>query len=184
MQIWGEPSHLCINGWSSWGSRAASSERSAPEAAARISRSTSLVHSCATWRRAVISVLTGRWEGCCTGERSRFESFGKLAGLHVAVGTNGRVRAHLDTYSPFAGAAHDPGCRYSPQRVVAHVATRLSTDLFRFLFWSPARLLTVAAFPAPARARRFSVWTRNNAVRPRGAGPGSPPAPDPLQCDR
>ena len=79
MQIWGEPSHLCINGWSSWGSRAASSERSAPEAAARISRSTSLVHSCATWRRAVISVLTGRWEGCCTGERSRFESFGKLA---------------------------------------------------------------------------------------------------------
>src|SRR5713226_4959025 len=168
MQIWGEPSHLCINGWSSWGSRAASSERSAPEAAARISRSTSLVHSCATWRRAVISVLTGRWGGCCTGERSRFESFGKLAGLHVAVGTNGRVRAHLDTYSPFAGAAHDPGCRYSPQRVVAHVATRLSTDLFRFLFGH--RLdCSPLLFPAPARARRFSVWARNNAVRPRGA---------------
>ena len=58
----------------------------------------------------------------------------KARGLHVAVGTNGRVRAHLDRYSPFAGNVQGPGCRYSPQRVVAHVASRLSADLFRFLF--------------------------------------------------
>lgn len=54
--------------------------------------------------------------------------------LHIAMGQDGRVLAHLDRLSPLAASKEGETCRYSAPRVLAHNATRLWGDLFRSLF--------------------------------------------------
>ena len=54
--------------------------------------------------------------------------------LHIALGDDGRVLAHLDRLSPLGGCRRGETCRYSPLRVLAHNAARLWGDLFRLLF--------------------------------------------------
>ncbi|MEX2586681.1 MAG: hypothetical protein WD602_01630 [Actinomycetota bacterium] len=58
----------------------------------------------------------------------------KARSLHIAIGSDGHVTAHLDRYSPVARARKDGLCRYSPGRIAVHNAARVIGDLVRFLF--------------------------------------------------
>jgi len=51
--------------------------------------------------------------------------------LHITLGDDNRVSAHVDRYSPLAPSQPEEGCRYSLARIAAHNVAGIAGDLWR-----------------------------------------------------